>query len=60
MRYTLHINAFARQSLINCEGVIEDYFTPGRYAMEISAAAYKSWRFDLQGLPADLIQRYTL
>ncbi|KAL6972631.1 linoleate 13S-lipoxygenase [Sarracenia purpurea var. burkii] len=58
MRYTLEINALARQSLINADGVIEACFTPGRYCMEISAAAYKnSWRFDLEGLPADLIRR---
>lgn len=57
MRYTLHINAFARQSLINGDGVIESCFTPGRYAMDISAAAYKDWRFDLEGLPSDLVRR---
>ncbi|CAK9150117.1 unnamed protein product [Ilex paraguariensis] len=58
MRYTLEINALARQSLINADGVIESCFTPGRYCMEISAAAYKNfWRFDLEGLPADLIRR---
>lgn len=58
MRYTLEINALARQSLINNEGVVESCFTPGRYAMQISAAAYKSfWRFDLENLPADLIRR---
>ncbi|KAL2933123.1 Linoleate 13S-lipoxygenase 3-1 chloroplastic [Bienertia sinuspersici] len=57
MRYTLHINAIARQSLINSDGVIEACFTPGRYSMLISAAAYKDWRFDLEGLPSDLIQR---
>ncbi|KAF8393629.1 hypothetical protein HHK36_021874 [Tetracentron sinense] len=57
MRYTLEINALARQNLINAEGVIEACFTPGRYCMEISAAAYKGWRFDLEGLPADLIRR---
>jgi lipoxygenase len=58
MRYTMEINALARQNLINADGVIESCFTPGRYCMEISAAAYKSsWRFDLEGLPADLIRR---
>ncbi|CAH9122721.1 unnamed protein product [Cuscuta epithymum] len=57
MRYTLEINALARQGLINADGVIELCFTPGRYAMEISAAAYKNWRFDLENLPADLIRR---
>ncbi|KAI7753940.1 hypothetical protein M8C21_033140 [Ambrosia artemisiifolia] len=57
MRYTLETNAIARQNLINADGVIEQGFTPGRYALEISAAAYKNWRFDLEGLPADLIRR---
>lgn len=59
MRYTLEINALARQSLINADGVIESCFTPGPYCMEISAAYYRDlWRFDLEGLPADLIRRY--
>ncbi|KAK1375898.1 Lipoxygenase [Heracleum sosnowskyi] len=57
MRYTLEINALARQNLINADGVVESCFTPGRYAMELSSSAYKNWRFDLEGLPADLIQR---
>ncbi|CAM8910741.1 unnamed protein product [Rhodiola kirilowii] len=58
MRYTLEINGLARQILISNEGVIESCFTPGRYHMEISAAAYKNnWRFDMEGLPADLIRR---
>uniref|UniRef100_A0A5B6YZ35 Lipoxygenase n=1 Tax=Davidia involucrata TaxID=16924 RepID=A0A5B6YZ35_DAVIN len=58
MRYTLEINVLARQGLINADGVIESCFTPGRYCMEMSAAAYKNfWRFDLEGLPADLIRR---
>ncbi|KAL8143110.1 hypothetical protein V2J09_016142 [Rumex salicifolius] len=58
MRYTMEINALARQSLINGGGVIEDCFTPGRYCMEISSAAYKtSWRFDMEALPADLLRR---
>lgn len=58
MRYTLEINALARQSLINGGGVIEACFSPGKYSMEISSAAYKSmWRFDMEALPADLIRR---
>ena len=58
MRYTLHINALARQGLINGDGIIEACFTPGRYSMDLSAAAYKNWRFDMEGLPYDLIRRY--
>lgn len=58
MRYTLDINALARQKLINADGIIESCFTPGRYCMEISCAAYKNlWRFDMEGLPADLVRR---
>ncbi|XXG51426.1 hypothetical protein AAC387_Pa02g5199 [Persea americana] len=58
MRYTLEINALARQGLINADGVIESCFTPGQYCMDISAAAYsQSWRFDQEGLPQDLIRR---
>ncbi|XP_074347291.1 linoleate 13S-lipoxygenase 3-1, chloroplastic-like [Apium graveolens] len=57
MRYTLVINAIARQTLISVDGVIESCLTPGCYCMEISASAYKNWRFDLEGLPADLIRR---
>lgn len=58
MRYTLEINAVARQNLINGGGIIETCFSPGNYAMELSAAAYKiAWRFDMEGLPADLIHR---
>jgi len=59
MRYTLKINALARQILINGDGVIESGFTPGRYCMEMSAFAYRElWRLDQEGLPADLIRRY--
>ncbi|RWW49515.1 hypothetical protein BHE74_00044309 [Ensete ventricosum] len=58
MRYTLEINALARQSLINGGGIIENCFSPGKYSMELSSAAYKSlWRFDMEALPADLIRR---
>lgn len=57
-RYTLEINAAARQLLINADGVIENCFTPGPYSLEISSAAYGSmWRFDKEGLPADLVRR---
>ncbi|KAK2438012.1 Lipoxygenase 6, chloroplastic [Trifolium repens] len=58
MRYTMEINALARQNLINGGGIIEASFSPGKYAMELSSAAYKSmWRFDMESLPADLIRR---
>ncbi|XP_051135335.1 linoleate 13S-lipoxygenase 3-1, chloroplastic-like [Andrographis paniculata] len=58
MRYTLEINALARQGLVAVDAVIESCFTPGRYCMEISAAAYKNfWRFDQESLPADLVRR---
>ncbi|KAJ1686166.1 hypothetical protein LUZ63_017556 [Rhynchospora breviuscula] len=58
MRYTMEINALARQSLINGGGIIESCFSPGKYSMELSSAAYKSmWRFDMEALPADLIRR---
>ncbi|MED6209771.1 Lipoxygenase 6, chloroplastic [Stylosanthes scabra] len=58
MRYTLEINALARQNLINGGGIIEASFSPGKYAMELSSAAYQSmWRFDMESLPADLIRR---
>ncbi|GKA79013.1 lipoxygenase 1, chloroplastic [Tanacetum coccineum] len=63
MTLTLNLHCFEVKDLsssalpLNADGVIEQGFTPGRYCMEISAAAYKHWRFDLEGLPADLIKR---
>ncbi|KAM5559547.1 linoleate 13S-lipoxygenase 3-1, chloroplastic-like [Rosa sericea] len=58
LRYTLKVNAMARKDLINAGGTIESNFTPARYCMEFSCAAYRDWwRFDLEGLPADLIRR---
>ncbi len=57
-RYTMAINAAARALLINVDGVIEKGFTPGRYSMEMSSKVYGAdWRFDEQGLPADLKKR---
>jgi len=57
-RYTMEINARARQSLVNGGGIIETCFWPGKYALELSSAVYgKLWRFDQEGLPADLIKR---
>ncbi|KAG0629524.1 hypothetical protein M758_1G110200 [Ceratodon purpureus] len=58
LRYTMEINAAARQNLVGAGGVIENTFTPGRYAMEMSSAVYDlSWRFDKESLPEDLIRR---
>ncbi|WCJ36160.1 lipoxygenase 3 [Euphorbia peplus] len=58
MRDTLAINAQAREVLINAKDIIENDFTPERYCMEITQSAYQDWwRFDLEGLPADLIRR---
>ncbi|XP_078444696.1 lipoxygenase 3 [Wolffia australiana] len=58
MRYTLHTNALARQILVNAGGVIESFFSPGVLSNEMASAAYaETWRFDQEGLPADLIRR---
>lgn len=56
-RNTMYINASARQSLINAGGIIDKYFTSGKYSMEISVNAYREWQFNEQGLPADLLKR---
>ncbi|XP_051223252.1 lipoxygenase 2.3, chloroplastic [Lolium perenne] len=57
-RYTMQINAISRETLINADGIIERAFSPGRYSMMLSSAAYKEhWRFDMEALPADLIRR---
>ncbi|KAG6403145.1 hypothetical protein SASPL_135362 [Salvia splendens] len=58
LRYTMEINALARQSLVNAKGIIEGCFSPGKYSVELSSAAYDQlWQFDLQALPKDLINR---
>ncbi|MBA0736525.1 hypothetical protein Gogos_010068 [Gossypium gossypioides] len=57
-RYTMEINALARESLINADGIIENSFSPGKYPLELCAVAYDlEWQFDHQALPADLISR---
>ncbi|KAJ4724168.1 Lipoxygenase [Melia azedarach] len=57
-RYTMEINALARQLLINADGMVESTFTPRKYSMELSSVAYdKEWRFDYEALPKDLIRR---
>ncbi|GMI92379.1 ARABIODOPSIS THALIANA LIPOXYGENASE 2, lipoxygenase 2 [Hibiscus trionum] len=57
-RYTMEINALAREYLISVDGIIETSFSPGKYCMEICSVAYDLlWRFDHQALPADLISR---
>nr|XP_043625324.1 lipoxygenase 3, chloroplastic-like [Erigeron canadensis] len=58
LRYTLAINAAARESLICANGIIESHFSSGKYSMQMACAAYHDWwRFDLEGLPKDLIRR---
>ncbi|XP_061361394.1 linoleate 13S-lipoxygenase 2-1, chloroplastic-like [Gastrolobium bilobum] len=57
-RYTMEINALARAALVNANGIIERSFTPGKHSNLLSSIAYdKQWQFNLQALPADLINR---
>ncbi|KAG8075277.1 hypothetical protein GUJ93_ZPchr0006g44659 [Zizania palustris] len=57
-RYTMEINALAREYLVSANGIIEITFSPGKYCMELSSAVYdKLWRFDMEALPADLKRR---
>lgn len=57
-RFTMEINALARQALINAGGIIETAFSTEKYSMEFSSVVYdQDWRFDHQALPADLISR---
>ncbi|KAA8545125.1 hypothetical protein F0562_019986 [Nyssa sinensis] len=56
-RYTMCINAFARMTLINAGGLVEEIFFPAKFSMEFSSMVYKNWVFPEQSLPADLIKR---
>ena len=57
-RYTMEINALAREKLINANGIIEGAFSPGKFSMELSSAVYDAvWSFDHEALPQDLINR---
>ncbi|WMV60358.1 hypothetical protein MTR67_053743 [Solanum verrucosum] len=58
LRHTMRINSFAREVLINANGIVETSFSLGKYAMEFSSAAYDlEWRFDQEALPQNLISR---
>lgn len=54
---TMHINGLARLILINSGGILETILFPGEICMQISCDLYKEWRFNEQGLPADLLKR---
>ncbi|KAJ0977170.1 hypothetical protein J5N97_012644 [Dioscorea zingiberensis] len=54
---TMHINALARSILLNSGGILEKTMFPGKYSLELSSTIYEDWRFDEQGLPADLVKR---
>ncbi|RDX63857.1 Linoleate 9S-lipoxygenase 5, chloroplastic, partial [Mucuna pruriens] len=54
---TMHINALARFIFINSGGILERILFPGEICMQISSDLYKEWKFDEQGLPADLLKR---
>ena len=55
---TLQVNALARSMLVNAGGILEKILFTGDISMELSSSLYRSWRFDEQSLPADLIKRY--
>uniref|UniRef100_A0ACD5YID3 Uncharacterized protein n=1 Tax=Avena sativa TaxID=4498 RepID=A0ACD5YID3_AVESA len=57
-RYTMEINALAREALVNADGIIEDAFWPGKYSIELSSVVYgATWQFNTEALPEDLVSR---
>ncbi|KAM0911545.1 hypothetical protein ACQ4PT_013392 [Festuca glaucescens] len=58
LRYTMEINAMARDRLINADGVFEETYWPGRYSVELTSVAYDAtWQFNTEALPEDLVSR---
>lgn len=58
-RDTMHINALFRRIVINSGGFLEKTLFTGEVSMELSSKLYEEWRFDEQGLPSDLLKRYS-
>ncbi|XP_051142252.1 linoleate 13S-lipoxygenase 3-1, chloroplastic-like isoform X2 [Andrographis paniculata] len=57
-RYLIRTNAFNRDGVINAGSAIENFNAPAKYCKQLGCSAYKEyWRFDLEGLPEDLITR---
>ncbi|XP_060173223.1 probable linoleate 9S-lipoxygenase 5 [Lycium barbarum] len=56
-RDTMHINALARQAVLNAGGIVEKTVFPGPLSMELTSIAYRDWVFPDQALPAELVSR---
>ncbi|XP_009779646.1 putative linoleate 9S-lipoxygenase 5 [Nicotiana tabacum] len=56
-RDTMHINALARQAVLNAGGIVEKTVFPGPLSMELTSIAYRDWVFPDQALPAELVKR---
>lgn len=46
-----------RTILVAAGKIVEMVFTPGTYAMQLSADVYAGWRFDEQSFAADVVKR---
>ncbi|KAL9233293.1 hypothetical protein vseg_008314 [Gypsophila vaccaria] len=56
-RYTISINAVARQIALNADGLFEAAVFPRNYVGDWTSAMYKDWDFTEQALPKDLVKR---